>query len=133
MNTINGHNLISWGFQPGPHFKDMIEEANRLSAGGAGRNVSRTRHVKRIMTERGDHRGLSPNAISSIMERETRGLDVRFYTGKPDISELPSAYKNADQVQSQIEKFGLARISDRVLPRGTIMAGEMNWNRNRAA
>jgi hypothetical protein len=83
------------------------------------------------MEEFGDTRGLGPNAIKAIMERETKGLDVRFYTGDPDVSELPSAYKNSAQVQAQIEKFGLAKISDRVLPRGSIMAGEMKWHKGK--
>ena len=61
----------------------------------------------------------------SIMNKdETKGLDVRFYTGKIDISELPSAYKNAESVQNQIEKFGLGEIIDRILPYGCIMAGK---------
>ncbi|QNG62573.1 RNA-2',3'-PO4:RNA-5'-OH ligase [Rhizobium phage B1VFA] len=105
------------------------EDALGFAPHGAGRNLSRTGHIKRLMEEFGDTRGLGPNAIKAIMERETKGLDVRFYTGDPDVSELPSAYKNADQVQAQIEKFGLAKIADRVLPRGSIMAGEMKWHK----
>ena len=65
------------------------------------------------------------------MKAETGDLDVRFFTGQPDVSELPSAYKNADQMQRQIEQFGLAKITDRVRPLGTIMAGEMNWHKAR--
>lgn len=98
---------------------------------GAGRNLSRTSHIKRLQEEFGDSRGLGPNVIQSIMARETKGLDARFYTGDPDVSELPSAYKNAAQVQAQIEKFGLAHITDRVLPLGSIMAGEMAWHRKK--
>ncbi len=78
-----------------------------------------------------DGRGLSPNNIADIMSRETKGLDIRFYSGKPDVSELPSAYKNAEQVAAQIEKHKLAHVVDRIMPLGTIMAGEMLWNRPR--
>ena len=39
------------------------------------------------------------------------------------MSELPSAYKNADMVQSQIEEFGLGDVVDRIMPYGCIMAG----------
>lgn len=81
---------------------------------GAGRNISRTEHHRRNVNKTDEQ----------IFKDETEGLDVRFYTGKIDISELPSAYKNADSVQNQIEKFGLGEIVDRILPYGCIMAGK---------
>jgi len=96
---------------------------------GAGRNMSRTTHIKRLTAEFGDSRGLGPKAIEAIMARETAGLDVRFYTGAPDVSELPSAYKNAGQVQEQIRKHRLATINSRILPLGSIMAGEVKWKK----
>ncbi|MBC2806608.1 RtcB family protein [Rhizobium ruizarguesonis] len=105
------------------------EQALGFAPHGAGRNLSRTNHIKRLMTEFGDDRGLGPNAVAAIMERETQGLDVRFYTGKPDVSELPSAYKNADQVHAQIRKHNLAEIVDTIQPRGSIMAGDTTWKR----
>lgn len=107
------------------------EDSIGFAPHGAGRNLTRTAHLKRLREEFGDERGLGPDAIKAIMERETYGLDVRFYTGSPDVSELPSAYKNAYQVLAQINKFGLADIVDRIMPRGSIMAGEMHWNKAR--
>lgn len=98
---------------------------------GAGRNMSRTQHAKNLMAEFGDTRGLGPNAVRAIMERETKGLDVRFFAGTPDVSELPSAYKNAKQVTAAIERHNLARVVDTIRPLGSMMAGEMNWNRRR--
>jgi RNA-splicing ligase RtcB len=86
-----------------------------FSPHGAGRNYSRTQH-KRL------HQGRSD---ADIFASETAGLDVRFFCGMTDISELPSAYKNAVSVRRQIEHFGLAEIVDEVLPFGCIMAG--NW------
>lgn len=50
-------------------------------------------------------------------------------TGKPDPSEFPQAYKRAESVISQIKKYGLADIVDRVVPYGTIMAGDTAWRR----
>jgi RNA-splicing ligase RtcB len=92
---------------------------------GAGRNLSRTAHMKRLLEEfPSDARGISPRDLQTIIDRETQGLDVRFYCGKPDISELPSAYKRPDEVRRQITKFDLATIVDEVIPAGTIMAGE---------
>ena len=56
--------------------------------------------------------------------RETKGLDVRFFSGHIDISELPSAYKNAKNVQDQMKEFGLGETVDEILPYGCIMAGD---------
>jgi RNA-splicing ligase RtcB len=106
------------------------EDALGFAPHGAGRNLSRTAHMKRLAAEYGsDDRGLSPRDVSTQMIKETAGLDVRFYTGFADPSEFPSAYKSADQVQAQITKHGLADVVDRIQPRGSIMAGEMKWQR----
>ena len=85
---------------------------------GAGRNVSRSQH-RRNNTDR---------TIEEIFAQETAGLDVRFYSNQIDITELPSAYKNANAVQQQMEKFGLGTIVDRIMPYGCIMAGD--WQRD---
>ncbi len=44
------------------------------------------------------------------------------------IYELPSAYKNADSVVEDMAKFNLADIVERVMPYGSIMAGD--WQRD---
>ncbi|MEL6994062.1 MAG: RtcB family protein [Pseudomonadota bacterium] len=85
---------------------------------GAGRNMSRSAHK----------RGLSERTDQSIFDEETAGLDVRFYSGNIDISELPSAYKPAETVQAQMRKFDLAETVDRILPYGSVMAGD--WERD---
>lgn len=103
-------------------------DALGFSPHGAGRNLSRTGYMKRLGEEFGDGRGLGPNAIAAVLERETNGIDARFYLGTPDLSELPAAYKNAAQVQRSIEKHGLADIVDHVDPYGCLMAGEMAWS-----
>jgi tRNA-splicing ligase RtcB len=96
-----------------------------FSPHGAGRNFSRTGHIRRLCGEHGaDARGLSATNIAAIMEKETEGLDVRFFSNAPDVSELPSAYKNAANVRSQIEHYGLADVVDEVIPYGCIMAGD---------
>lgn len=89
-----------------------------FSPHGAGRNYSRTAH-KRM------HEGQSDK---DIFTHETAHIDARFYMGTPDISELPSAYKNATAVKEQIVHYGLADIVDEVLPYGCIMAGD--WERD---
>jgi hypothetical protein len=89
-----------------------------FSPHGAGRNFSRTQH-KRMQEGRTDE---------EIFASETAGLDARFFSGCTDISELPSAYKNAANVRAQIEHYGLAEIVDEVIPYGSIMAGD--WQRD---
>lgn len=108
----------------------IAEHANKPEAlgfapHGAGRNMSRTEHLKRLAAEFGsDSRGISPRDAAVVFERETAGLDIRFYCGTPDLSELPSAYKNPTAVREQIERHGLATIVDEILPAGSIMAGD---------
>ena len=63
-----------------------------------------------------------------FFEKETKGLDVRFYSNEIDISELPSAYKNANTVRDQMEEFGLGTVIDEVMPYGSIMAGDWQVN-----
>lgn len=76
---------------------------------GAGRNFSRSEHKRRGGAD---------------MRDEVAGLDVRFWCGKPDESELPSAYKNAASVRLDIEGYGLAKVVDTIEPYGAIMAGD---------
>jgi len=49
---------------------------------------------------------------------------VRFFSNHIDISELPSAYKNADMVKRQMKEFGLGEVLDEIMPYGCIMAGD---------
>lgn len=85
---------------------------------GAGRNISRTAHKK----------SKEGKSIEEIFNEETKGLDIRFYSGNIDISELPSAYKSAEMVQAQMKHFGLGEVHDKVLPYGSIMAGD--WQKD---
>ena len=86
---------------------------------GAGRNVSRTAHKKT----------LTHLTTEEILAKEVPDLDVRFWCGTPDISELPSAYKDAHWIQEQMTKFDLATVVDRIKPYGTIMAGQRKKRR----
>ena len=89
----------------------ITEHTNALSAlgfapHGAGRNMSRTRFLRENDPE--------PPA----------DIDYRFWCGIPDKSELPQAYKPSRGVIDAIKKHNLANIVDRVLPYGSIMAGD---------
>lgn len=85
---------------------------------GAGRNFSRSQHKG----------NLAHKTTEEIFAEETAGLDIRFFTNDIDISELPSAYKNAQNVRAQIEEYNLCEIIDEVLPYGCIMAGDVQKN-----
>lgn len=90
-------------------------EALGFAPHGAGRNQSRTGYLKTIPVEDRDDKYLS----------ETEGLDVRWYTGKPDLTECGSAYKDADMIRRVIDRSGLADVVDEIKPYGCIMAGEI--------
>ena len=62
--------------------------------------------------------------IEDVFYEETIGLDIRFFSKNIDISELPSAYKNAESVKRQMKQFGLGEIVDEIMPYGCIMAGD---------
>lgn len=85
---------------------------------GAGRNMSRTQYRK----------SKAERTNLDVFMEETEGLDVRFYSNEIDVTELPSAYKNAATVRAQMQEFGLGEIKDEVLPYGSIMAGD--WQKN---
>jgi tRNA-splicing ligase RtcB (3'-phosphate/5'-hydroxy nucleic acid ligase) len=85
---------------------------------GAGRNFSRTAYIRKN----------SDIDVQKLIELQTPGIDVRYFCGIPDISELPEAYKNADSIIKQIEKYKLANIVDKIYPLANIMAGD--WQAN---
>lgn len=86
-----------------------------FSPHGAGRNFSRSEHKRRAG-------GVTPE---QALKAETTGLDIRFFAGGVDASELPSGYKNAGSVVRQIDDYGLAGIEDYIDPYGCIMAGDL--------
>jgi RNA-splicing ligase RtcB len=92
---------------------------------GAGRNISRGQHK----------RNNAHKTIEEIFVEETQGLDIRFFSKNIDISELPSAYKNAETVKHQMQEFGLGEVIDEIMPYGCIMAGDCKndapWRKNR--
>lgn len=83
---------------------------------GAGRNFSRNEFKKNV------------NILKEF--KAIKDLDVRFYSGEPDLTELPGAYKNADKVISEIKQHKLAIIRDYIDPLGCIMAGNQKKKTN---
>ena len=97
---------------------------------GAGRNESRTALMSGY---RKGHRKLDKIKIEDAIERGTEGVDVRWYSGKPDLTETPIAYKSADSVRVQIDEFSLAMVIAEIMPKGCIMAGiQKSWKEMRA-
>lgn len=84
---------------------------------GAGRNFSRKEFERQ--NEGVPH--------EDIIREQAPGIDVRFFHGIPDISELPGAYKSAQKVRAEIDHHGLAKVVDTIEPYGSIMAGD--WPR----
>ncbi|MBF9220703.1 RtcB family protein [Hymenobacter ruricola] len=94
---------------------------------GAGRNLSRTRHKYSKIGQTDEQ----------LFAEETQGIDARFFFNRIDISELPSAYKNAEDVKQQITDFKLATVLDEIRPYGCIMAGDWEqdapWRKKKLA
>ncbi len=101
---------------------------------GAGRNKSRTAVLRQLGLL-----GLPLDEVISrsrrIVDEQTEGLDVRFFYDRPDVSESPMAYKSANQVREQIERFGLADVVGLITPKGCVMAGDYDkpWLAKKAA
>lgn len=80
---------------------------------GAGRNMSRKEFNRKY-----------PNP------KVPEGITLISYTGTLDTTELPQAYKSAEEVKYQmINKYKLAEVSDEVIPYGTIMAGKVRHSK----
>ena len=108
---------------------EFRKDSNGLgfSPHGAGRNTSRTAHKKSL-------EGMTRQAV---FDAETQDIDARFFMKNIDVSELPSAYKDAATVREQIDHYGLASVVDEVMPYGSIMAGDWEkdapWKKKRKA
>jgi len=88
---------------------------------GAGRDQSRRATLRQFHEE---HGSLDDRTVQRAVEQATRGLDIRWYRGKADVTESPAAYKSASQVREQIERFDLTDIVAEIQPLGCLMAGE---------
>jgi hypothetical protein len=77
---------------------------------------------------------LDPARVQQTLASCTAGLDIRWFSGAPDLSESPLGYKDATKVKAQIDHFGLATVVGEIQPQGCIMAGEApepHWVRAR--
>lgn len=88
---------------------------------GAGRNLSRTATQNLFL---GDDGKPDAGLIAQSIKDQTAGLDIRWYSGKADLSETPLGYKDATRVKAEIKEFDLAEVIAEITPLGCIMAGE---------
>ncbi|MEM7699112.1 MAG: RtcB family protein, partial [Verrucomicrobiota bacterium] len=98
---------------------------------GAGRNQSRTAMMREFRKASGE---VTDSTVARAIQQATKGLDIRWFYGKGDLSESPLGYKPAPQVRAQIEHFDLAEIVAEITPLGSIMAGDAGpkpWQRAR--
>ncbi len=98
---------------------------------GAGRNQSRSAMLAPYKDAEGV---VDPARVRQALAETTAGLDIRWYSGAPDLSESPLGYKDATAVKAQIAHFGLAAVVGEIQPLGCIMAGEAPepaWQRAR--
>jgi RNA-splicing ligase RtcB len=125
-DSVNGLRLIPMNMKEGILIVQEQDNATGLGFAphGAGRNFSRSEH-KKIKLEH--------KTEEQLFSEETSGLDIRFFSGKIDITELPSAYKDANKVKEQIKHFNLATIVDEIEPYGCIMAGHFDkpWRKRK--
>lgn len=87
---------------------------------GAGRNLSRRAVLRTFRLKDGS---FDEEAMERALTQATKGIDVRWYQGKADLSESPLGYKPAQTVREQIAQFELATVVGEVAPLGSVMAG----------
>lgn len=92
----------------------------RFCPHGAGRNFSRRAALREFYGKSGH---MKPEIVATRLATLTKGIDARWFNGRPDISETPFGYKPAEKVRAQIEKFRLGTVLAEIHPLGCIMAG----------
>eukprot|EP00112_Aurelia_sp_Birch-Aquarium-sp1_P009379 Seg20631.1 transcript_id=Seg20631.1/GoldUCD/mRNA.D3Y31 product="tRNA-splicing ligase RtcB" protein_id=Seg20631.1/GoldUCD/D3Y31 len=92
-----------------------------FSPHGAGRNLSR-RALLRRYTKSKKH-SFDKKLLEQDLAEGTKGIEVRWYQGEPDITETPIGYKPASEVKEQIRHYQLAEVIAEIQPLGSIMSG----------
>ncbi len=92
-----------------------------FSPHGAGRNLSRTALFRRYTKHK--KTGIDQKLLDRDIAEGTKDIDVRWYQGRPDVTETPIGYKSAEKVRKQIDKYKLATVIAEITPLGCIMSG----------
>lgn len=93
--------------------KPFLGSKVKFAPHGAGRNTSRTAYLKTV----------EGKSIESLIGDQCEGIDVRFYSGVADVSELPNAYKDPKTIIRLLLHHKIADVVDMIKPFGSIMAG----------
>ncbi len=92
-----------------------------FSPHGAGRNMARRAMLRRYTKSK--KKGFDQNLLEQDIAEGTEGIEVRWYQGRPDVTETPIGYKPAATVREQIKRYGLAQVIGEILPLASIMSG----------
>ena len=92
-----------------------------FSPHGAGRNMSRRALLKRYTKSK--KMGFDQKLLERDIANSTSNLEVRWYQGRPDVTETPIGYKSAQKVREQIKRYELAEVIAEIHPLGSIMSG----------
>lgn len=100
---------------------------------GAGRNQSRTDMLKPFLDPKTGKK--DPKKIEEELAKTTSGLDIRWGSKKPDLSESPIGYKSPESIKAALQKYNLAEVITTLSPKGCIMAGEFEplWMKKKKA
>jgi len=106
------------------------ENTSGYAPHGAGRIFSRSNWMKQkgfndIKAPSKYKECKSNGMIDKLIQEELGPLAPNYvsFTKNPDISELPSAYRDYSVIITEIEKQKIAIIEDKLIPIGSIMAG----------
>ena len=91
---------------------------------GAGRNRSR-RKIRRDFVTRGEW---DEDKAKRVTAENVKGIEARWFSGHPDVSELPLGYKDANSIREALDRYNLATVIAEIEPLGSLMAG---WNPRR--
>ena len=99
---------------------------------GAGRNRSRTATIKPFINASTGK--VNPELVAVAIAEETRGIEVVWASGVPDVSESPRGYKDATKIKTEIERYDLATVIGEITPLGCVMAGhiEPTWRKRKS-
>ena len=92
-----------------------------FSPHGAGRNMSRKAMLRRYTKSK--KIGFDKELLEQDIENGTKGIEVRWYQGRPDVTETPIGYKAASTVREQIQHYNLANVIAEISPIASIMSG----------
>ena len=123
LHQLLGHRFIQGRvghqfFELAVFLFDSLEAFDRVLSGPAvlllpavigGRTDRQSRRAATKLWREEDG-SIDAKVLRRLVAERTPGLDIRWWHGKPDLSETPLAHKPAAQVKAQIQQFAPAYI-----------------------